>query len=129
MIKDIAKAFGQVIGLVDQVVEDKDQSARLKTEIAVLQLNVELEKKRLENELHIAGLQAKTTGWADSIYKLAPLILNCFRVLCYVGGPFLLLTIHPNFSIQEVVGLVVTLGTMDGAISNRDKLPRIGSKK
>lgn len=142
-MKDFIDFGKALVGLGSEFIEDPDKRLEFQVKAQLIEAQVKAKEldfqyqiralnqknEELKAQIKIAALQSKTSVFADSIYKLMP-------VIRLIGYPCFLLAMkhmQPDMEWTEIFGVAAMVGIADGAtvvgVKNRDKLPKIGGIK
>ncbi len=88
----IGKVFGQIVGVIDKVVEDKDQAAKLKhdLEMQLLEKDFSFVEKEIESRASIIAAEAQGASWLQRNWR--PLLMLTFTYIIahnYIVSPML----------------------------------------
>jgi hypothetical protein len=102
VVEPVAGVLNNIIGVVDQYVEDKDLKAKLIVEM-----------RKIEMDGMTTLLKTTTTPWVDGVVKLMYASVSLVRPLTSVGL-FLYGLMYPE-SLSKLYEIDQTLGTVAGA--------------
>lgn len=114
----IGKLFGQLFGIIDQVVEDKDQAARLKhdLEMQMVEKDFSFIEKEIEARAAVVAAEAQGASWLQRNWR--PLLMLTFTYVIahnYIVSPLCSL---PRLELPPDMWELLKLG-MGGYIIGR----------